>query len=169
MDIAPSSLSHSTVASSSGDRSLAAVRRSALVPRLRGVNGNSLGSRRYREVAMALADDHGGPDALDELTRVLIRQAAGLTVEAENLQRCIARGEAVNHEDLVRITRVLAMLMHRLGLKRAAASRRRHCSRGWRRAHRDDPAEHPPPEEAAAAAPACAIWRSVRLAAGRTG
>ena len=68
---------------------------------------------------MALADDHGGPDALDKSTRVLIRQAAGLTVEAENLQRCIARGEAVNHEDLVRITRVLAMLMHRLGLKRA--------------------------------------------------
>jgi hypothetical protein len=114
MEIAHPSLGLPTVAAPSGDRSQAAVRRSALVPRLRGVNGNSLGSRRYREVAVALADDHGGPDALDEPTRVLIRQAAGLTVEAENVQRRIARGEAVNHEDLVRITRVLAMLLNRL-------------------------------------------------------
>lgn len=123
MDGSNTSFASSTAAASSGDRSPAAVRRSALVPRLRGVNGNSLGSRRYREVAMALADDHGGPDALDEPTRVLIRQAAGLTVEAENMQRRIARGEAVDHEDLVRITRVLAMLLHRLGIKKAAKPR----------------------------------------------
>jgi hypothetical protein len=103
----------------SADRPPPAVRRSALVPRLRGVNGNSLGSRRYREVAMALADDHGGADALDESTRVLIRQAAGLTVEAENLQRRIARGEPVNHEDLVRVARVLNQLIRQLGLKKA--------------------------------------------------
>lgn len=121
MDSVSTSLSHSTVAASSDDRSPTATRRSALVPRLRGVNGNSLGSRRYREVAMALADDHGGPDALDEPTRVLIRQAAGLTVEAENMQLRIARGESVNHEDLVRVARVLAMLMHRLGLNRPKA------------------------------------------------
>jgi hypothetical protein len=112
-------LDSSPVAASSGDRLPAAVRRSALVPRLRGVNGNSLGSRRYREVAMALADDHGGSDALDEPTRVLIRQAAGLTVEAENLQRQIARGDSVNHEDLVRVARVLNQLMRQLGLKKA--------------------------------------------------
>jgi hypothetical protein len=68
---------------------------------------------------MALADDHGGADALDESTRVLIRQAAGLTVEAENLQRRIARGEPVNHEDLVRVARVLDQLMRQLGLKKA--------------------------------------------------
>jgi hypothetical protein len=104
---------------SSADRPSTAARRSPLVPRLRGVNGNSLGSRRYREVATALAEDHGGPDALDELTRVLIRQAAGLTVEAENLQRSIARGEAVNHEDLVRLSNVLGRTLSRLGRKRA--------------------------------------------------
>ena len=69
---------------------------------------------------MALADDHGGADALDESTRVLIRQAAGLTVEAENLQRRIARGEPVNHEDLVRVARVLNQLMRQLGLKKAS-------------------------------------------------
>jgi hypothetical protein len=68
---------------------------------------------------MTLADDHGGADALDESTRVLIRQAAGLTVEAENLQRRIARGEPVNHEDLVRVARVLNQLMRQLGLKKA--------------------------------------------------
>jgi hypothetical protein len=96
----------------------AAVRRTPLVPRLRGVNGNSLGSRRFREVAMALADDHGGPDALDEPTRVLIRQAAGLTVEAENMQRSIARGEAVNHENLVRLSNVLGRTLQRLGIRK---------------------------------------------------
>jgi hypothetical protein len=69
---------------------------------------------------MALADDHGGADALDESTRVSIRQAAGLTVEAENLQRRIARGEPVNHEDLVRVARVLNQLMRQLGLKKAS-------------------------------------------------
>jgi hypothetical protein len=98
----------------------AAVRRTPLVPRLRGVNGNSLGSRRFREVAMALADDHGGPDALDEPTRVLIRQAAGLTVEAENMQRSIARGEAVNHENLVRLSNVLGRTLQRLGIRKRA-------------------------------------------------
>lgn len=69
---------------------------------------------------MALADDHGGADALDEQTRVLIRQAAGLTVEAENLQRRIARGESVNHEEL----------MHRVGLKKPASPLAEHFSRG---------------------------------------
>jgi hypothetical protein len=108
----------------SGDRSPAAVRRSALVPRLRGVNGNSLGSRRYREVATALADDCGGADALDEPTRVMIRQVAGLTVEAENLQRRIARGEDVSHEDLVRVARVLNQLMRQLGLKKPSPPKR---------------------------------------------
>jgi len=103
----------------SGDCSPTAVRRTALVPRLRGVNGNSIGSRRYREVAFALADDHGGADALDEPTRVLIRQAAGLTVEAENIQRSIARGETVNRKDLVRVTNVLARLMRDLDSKKS--------------------------------------------------
>jgi hypothetical protein len=40
---------------------------------LRGVDGRSTIARRYRDVAIALADDLGGQDKLNEATKVLVR------------------------------------------------------------------------------------------------
>ena len=46
---------------------------------LRGVDGRSMVARRYRDVAITLADDLGGQDKLSEPSKILVRQAAALT------------------------------------------------------------------------------------------
>jgi hypothetical protein len=38
-------------------------------------------ARRYRDVAIALADDLGGQDKLSEQSKILVRQSAALTVQ----------------------------------------------------------------------------------------
>jgi hypothetical protein len=91
---------------------------SPLVGKLRGINGNSLLARRYREVAMAIADDCGGADRLSEPTKILVRQAAALTVQVEGLQSKIVAGEEVDLEQLTRLTNSLSRMLHRLGLKK---------------------------------------------------
>jgi hypothetical protein len=86
---------------------------------LRGVDGRSMIARRYRDVAIALADDLGGQDKLSEPSRILVRQAAALTVQVEGLQTKIVSGEDVNLEQLTRLSNVLGRTLQRLGLKRA--------------------------------------------------
>ncbi|WP_244556865.1 hypothetical protein [Fulvimarina manganoxydans] len=48
-----------------------------------------------------------------------MRHAAAIVIESETLQAKIVRGETVNHEDLVRVSNVLARLMRDLGVKGA--------------------------------------------------
>ena len=62
---------------------------------LRGVDGRSVIARRYRDVAIALADDLGGQKTLNELTKILLRQAAALTVQVEYLQTKIVAGDDI--------------------------------------------------------------------------
>jgi hypothetical protein len=120
MTLFASSNATSAVSGSIVDRPAAVRPCHLIVGRLRGVNGNSLGARRLREVAATLADDLGGVDRLSEPVKIQIRQAAALTVEAEQMQARIARGDHVNHEDMVRIANVLNRTLTRLGLKRPA-------------------------------------------------
>jgi hypothetical protein len=86
---------------------------------LRGVDGRSVIARRYRDVAIALADDLGGQDKLSEPSRILVRQAAALTVQVEGLQTKIVSGEDVNLEQLTRLSNVLGRTLQRLGLKKS--------------------------------------------------
>ena len=88
---------------------------------LRGVDGRSFAARRYRDVAIALADDLGGQDTLSEPSKILVRQAAALTVQTETLQAKIVAGENVDLEQLTRLSNVLGRTLQRLGLKRKAA------------------------------------------------
>jgi hypothetical protein len=120
MSLASPSNASSPVSTSFADRAEVARPCHAIVGRLRGVNGNSVGARRLREVAGILADDLGGVDQLSEPVKIQIRQAAALTVEAEQMQARIAGGEAINHEDMVRIANTLNRLLARLGLRKAA-------------------------------------------------
>jgi hypothetical protein len=90
---------------------------------LRGVDGRSMVARRYRDVAIALADDLGGQDKLSEPSKILVRQAAALTVQVEGLQSKIVSGEDVDVEQLTRLSNALSRMLHRLGLKRAPAKR----------------------------------------------
>src|ERR1700733_2038012 len=85
---------------------------------LRGVDGRPLAARRYRDVAIALADDLGGQDKLSEPSKILVRQAAALTVQVEGLQTKIVSGEDVNLEQLTRLSNVLGRTLQRLGLKK---------------------------------------------------
>jgi hypothetical protein len=90
---------------------------------LRGVDGRSVVARRYRDVAIALADDLGGQDKLSEPTKILVRQAAALTVQVEVLQGKIVAGDDVNLEQLTRLSNVLGRTLQRLGLKKPAPKR----------------------------------------------
>jgi hypothetical protein len=74
---------------------------------LRGVDGRSVIARRYRDVAIALADDLGGQKTLNESTKILLRQAAALTVQVEYLQTKIVAGDDIDLEQLTRLTNVL--------------------------------------------------------------
>ena len=74
---------------------------------------------RYRDVAMALADDLGGQDKLAEPAKILVRQAAALAVQVEALQSKIVSGEEVDTEQLVRLSNVLGRTLQRLGIKEA--------------------------------------------------
>jgi hypothetical protein len=127
MDIAASSSADPVVAVSTAVRSSGVSRQSAagspLVLPFRGLNGNSIKARRFREVAVALADDLGGPDGLSEPTKILVRQAAGLTLEVEALQSRIVGGGAIDHEQLTRLSNSLSRMLHRLGLRKAAQSK----------------------------------------------
>jgi hypothetical protein len=76
-------------------------------------------ARRYRDVAIALADDLGGQDKLSEQSKILVRQSAALTVQVEGLQSKIVAGEDVDVEQLTRLSNALSRMLHRLGLKRA--------------------------------------------------
>src|SRR5580693_3819960 len=86
---------------------------------LRGVDGRSMIARRYRDVAIALADDLGGQDKLSEPTKILVRQAAALTVQVEALQSKIVACEDIDLDQLTRLSNVLGRTLQRLGLKKA--------------------------------------------------
>jgi hypothetical protein len=117
-------------ASSSVDRDSAAVAVRPLTVRsaitndplaLRGVDGRSMAARRYRDVAIALADDLGGQDKLSEPAKILVRQAAALTVQVESLQSKIIAGDEIDLEQLTRISNVLGRTLQRLGLKKPSS------------------------------------------------
>jgi hypothetical protein len=85
---------------------------------IRGVDGRSAEARRYRDVAIALADDLGGQDKLTEPAKILVKHAAAVTVQVEALQSKIVAGEDVDLEQLTRLSNVLGRTLQRLGLKK---------------------------------------------------
>jgi hypothetical protein len=86
-----------------------------------GVDGRSVEARRYRDLTMSLADDLGGAATLTEAQRALVRQAAAMIVQSENLQGEVLRGEVVDSEQLVRLANAATRILTRLGLKRTIA------------------------------------------------
>jgi hypothetical protein len=88
--------------------------------KLRGIDGRSADARRYRDVAIALADDLGGQDKLNESSKILVRQAAAMTVQVESLQSKIVSGDDVDIEQLTRLSNVLGRTLQRLGIRKRA-------------------------------------------------
>jgi hypothetical protein len=87
---------------------------------VRGMNGNSVSARQYREIALALADEAGGLDKLTAPTMASIRRAANMTVKLEDMTSKAVAGEDVDLEQLTRFSNVLGRELHRLGIKKRA-------------------------------------------------
>jgi hypothetical protein len=85
---------------------------------VRGMNSQSLSARQYRKIALGLADEFGGQDKLSAPTMALIRQAASMTVTLEDMTTKAVAGEAVDMEQLTRLSNVLGRTLHRLGLRK---------------------------------------------------
>ena len=86
------------------------------------VDGRTYGARRYRELSMSFADDLGGADKLTEAQRTLVRQAATLHIQAERVQAAVLRGEAVDEEQLTRLSNALARVLAALKTRTKPAS-----------------------------------------------
>ena len=88
--------------------------RSRLLP---GVDGRSSNARRFRDICAAYDAEAGGN--VTEVERDLIRQAAGLTLRAEQLQGAIVRGEAVDNDELIRLSSTAKRLLEAIRAKAA--------------------------------------------------
>jgi hypothetical protein len=88
---------------------------------VRGMNGNSVSARQYREIVLALADEAGGLDKLNTPTMASIRRAANMTLTLEDMTTKAVAGEDVDLEQLTRFSNVLGRELQRLGIKRSAS------------------------------------------------
>jgi hypothetical protein len=86
---------------------------------LANIDGRTADARRYRDLAVSLADDLGGASGLTEAQRALVRQAAAMIVQSERLQSAVLRGELVDVEQLTRLANAATRILSRLGIKRA--------------------------------------------------
>jgi hypothetical protein len=87
---------------------------------LSGIDGRTAEARRYRDLVISLADDFGGPDAVSEAAKTIIRSAAANIVASEKVQAAIVRGEPVDLEQATRLSNVTARLVARLAAMRKA-------------------------------------------------
>ena len=87
---------------------------------LPGVDGRSIEARRYRDLAIAFANELGGATALGEAEQALVRQAAAMVLQAERLQGAAVRGEAVDLEQLTRLSNSATRALTKLGIKRTS-------------------------------------------------
>ena len=81
-------------------------------------DGRSRAARRFRRLCEAFALDLGGDDSLTAAERALIRQAAAMTMKAEDAQTALLCGETVDTDDLVRLSNASARLLTALGVQR---------------------------------------------------
>lgn len=90
---------------------------------LDGVDGRSPAARRFRDLVEAYCRDLGTAFAeLSEGQRTMVRQAAGVSLQCEQMQSAIVRGDKVDDAQLVRMSNLLARLLKALGVGPAAAT-----------------------------------------------
>jgi hypothetical protein len=98
---------------------------------LTGIDGRSSAARRFRDLIAEYAREHGGNSTLSAAELGMVRQAAALTLRAEQLQAAIVRGEPVIADELIRLSsearRILSSLRRRHSRK-APVSLREHLA-----------------------------------------
>jgi hypothetical protein len=80
-------------------------------------DGRTRAVRRFRRLVRAFADDLGG-GPLSHADTALIRNAAALTVRAEQAQAALFTGKAITDEDLVRLCNAAARILNLLSAQR---------------------------------------------------
>ena len=66
-------------------------------------DGRSVGARRFRDLCAGFAAPYGGATALTVAEQALIRNAASLTLQLEQMQADVAAGRPVDSEQLTRL------------------------------------------------------------------
>jgi len=89
------------------------------LPRL---DGRTVSARRYRDLVIAFEAEVGGP--LSESERAMIKQAAAMTLQAEQLQTDLILGNPIDNDLLVRLSgtakRILSSISGKAGERRPA-------------------------------------------------
>jgi hypothetical protein len=83
-----------------------------------GIDGRRTTAKRFRELVAAFAYDLGGEASLTAAELALIRQAAVVTVAAEQMQTELLNGGAIATDDLVRSTNAVTRILVALGATR---------------------------------------------------
>jgi hypothetical protein len=81
---------------------------------------NSAWSRRYHDLVVHHIGDLGGREVLSEAQLSLVRRAAGLECELEQMEGRLSQGEEINLDSFGRATSHLRRLFEVLGLERKA-------------------------------------------------
>jgi hypothetical protein len=85
---------------------------------LANIDGRSSLARRYRDLVESFEADLGGP-SLTEVERGLIRQAASLTLRAEQLSADLVNGQPVDGDQLIRLTGTAKRILQAISAKAA--------------------------------------------------
>jgi hypothetical protein len=83
-------------------------------------DGNSAWSRRYGDLVRAHIADLGGADRLSEAQKSLIRRAAALELELEQMEGKLSMGESIDLDAFGRATNTLRRTLETIGLERQA-------------------------------------------------
>jgi hypothetical protein len=98
-----------------------------------GVDGRSVVARRFRDLIQEYSQEcHGGSADLSPAELGMVRQAAAMTLRAEQLQASVVRGEPVLADELIRLSsearRILSRLRRRHSQKAPTLSLREHLA-----------------------------------------
>jgi hypothetical protein len=85
---------------------------------LPGVDGRSAIARRARDIFDAICRDLGGHDQLSEAQTQLVRRAAMISIECEQMESRSAAGEGIDLDLFGKLTDRLGRTLQRLGIKR---------------------------------------------------
>jgi hypothetical protein len=85
---------------------------------LEGVDGRSPEGRRFRDLVVSYAEELGGVAGLSQPDAALVRHAAAVTMQSEQLQGAIVRGEHVDEEQFVRLGNGLVRALNALKARR---------------------------------------------------
>ncbi len=80
-------------------------------------DGRTKVARRFRALVVAFTSDLGGP--LSHADTALVRQAAAMTVRAEQAQAALLNGQAVNEDQIVRLSNAVTRILTVLGGKQS--------------------------------------------------